>query len=53
MQNLKVMNPLKFEISRGLGFENAMGRTILNDVGLVTFIKCWVCSRIEFEIRRF
>jgi hypothetical protein len=40
------------EISRSPGFENAMGRAILNDVGLVTFIKCWVCNRIELKIRK-
>jgi hypothetical protein len=30
-----------------LGFENAMGKPIFNEVGLVTYVKCHVCSKIE------
>jgi len=49
-QNKHEIFKCELEISRSLGFENAMGRAILNDVSLVTFIKCWVCNRIELKI---
>ncbi len=51
-QNKYEIFKCELEISRSPGFENAMGRAILNDVGLVTFIKCWVCNRIELKIRK-
>jgi hypothetical protein len=41
-QNKYEIFKCELKISRSLGFENAMGKAILNDVGLVTFIKCWV-----------
>jgi translation initiation factor 2 beta subunit (eIF-2beta)/eIF-5 len=30
-----------------LGFENAMGKPISNEIGLGTYVKCHVCSKIE------